>query len=85
MSDIPVDYRDRLNLRDEIARIDRNRAESQKLEEDGRKFVAEQRKLIAEASKLDRDRWLAPWALVASLFGALLGGAVVAVISHLWH
>ena len=63
----------------------KNRAESQKLEEEGRKFVAEQRKLIAEASKLERDRWLAPWALVASLFGALWGGVVVAVISHFWH
>jgi len=56
MSDIPADWRDQLNLRAEIARIDRDRAESEK-------FIAEQRKLISESRELDRDRWLAPLVL----------------------
>ena len=80
MSDIPPDYRERLDLRAEIERIDRNRAETQKLVQESGKFIAEQRKLLAESRKLDRDRWLAPWVLVASLSG----GAIVAALGHLW-
>ncbi len=37
------------------------------------KFVAEQRKLIAEAAKFDRDRWTAPLLSLAAVFGALTG------------
>jgi len=74
MSEVPLDYRLQLDLRDEIARIDRNRAEAEK-------FAAEQRKLIAEARKLDRDRWLAPFVLLASL----AGGLIASVLAHLWH
>lgn len=85
MSDIPADWRDQLDLRAEIARIDRDRAESQKLQEEVRKFVAEQHKLSAEAAKLQRDRWLAPFVLTATLIGSLSGGLIVAVISHLWR
>jgi hypothetical protein len=81
MSDIPADYRELLDLRTVIAEIDRKRAEAQKLQEEREKFIAEQRKLLAEAAKLSRDRWLAPWALVASLSG----GLIVAVISHFWR
>ena len=71
MSELPLDYRAQLDLRAEIARIDRDRAEAEK-------FAAEQRKLIAESRKLDRDRWLAPLVLAASL----LGGIIVTIISH---
>ena len=62
MSDIPVDYQERLNLREQIARIDRQREETQK-------FVAEQHKLMAEGRKFDRD----PWMLVV---GAIVAGLV---------
>jgi hypothetical protein len=41
VSDIPTDWREQLNLRDEIARIDRNRAETQKLYAEGHKFERE--------------------------------------------
>ena len=81
MSEMPLDYRTQLDLRDEIARIDRNRAESDKLRQETEKFVAEQRKLISESRKLDRDRWLAPLVLGASL----LGGVIGAVITLLWR
>lgn len=81
MSDIPADYQDRLNIREQIGRIDRARVEGEKLAEETRKFVAEQHKLMAEAAKLNRDRWLAPWLLLASV----TSGVVVAVISHFWR
>ena len=81
MSDIPADWRGQLDLRAEIARIDRERAETAKLTEEARKFVAEQGKLIAEGRKYERDRWLAPLVLAASL----LGGVLVAIVSHFWR
>lgn len=84
MSDLPADFREQLDLRAEIARIDRDRAETHKLQGETDKFVAEQRKLIAEAAKLTRDRLLAPWLLIASLFAAVSGGVIVAVIGHFW-
>jgi hypothetical protein len=74
MSELPLDYRTQLDLRAEIARIDRDRAEAEK-------FAAEQRKLISESRKLDRDRWLAPLVLLASV----LGGVIVAILGHLWR
>lgn len=58
MSDIPHDYQDRLNLREQIARIDRNQAEMQKL--------------LAEAAKFKRERWVIP----VTVAGALLAAAV---------
>lgn len=45
MSDVPSDYRDRFDIREQIARIDRAREETLK-------FTAEQHKLTAEAAKL---------------------------------
>ncbi len=64
MSDIPSDYADRLNLREQIARIDRMREETLK-------FSIEQRKLAAEAAKLNRDRFLAPALALAATLGAI--------------
>ena len=61
-----------LNMRDVLARIDRQQAETQK-------FVAEQRKLIAEADKLTRDRWLAPIIAIASIIAAIGGGGALAL------
>ena len=50
MSDIPADYRAQLDLREQIARIDRQREETLK-------FTAEQHKLMAEERKFNRDPW----------------------------
>ncbi len=80
---------DPLDLRAEIARIDRDRAETQKLQAETNKFVAEQQRLMAEslklaaeqsklqaeARKLERDRWLAPALAIAAVVGGLLGVA----------
>jgi hypothetical protein len=82
MSDLPAGYRDQLDLRAVIAQIDRNRAESMKLQEEAQKFVSEQHKMMAEAAKLaaeepklNRDRWLAPVLAIAAVIGGLLGAA----------
>jgi hypothetical protein len=61
MSDLPP-----LDLREQIARIDRMRDESEK-------FKAGQQKLIAEAAKLNRDRLVDPWLAIASVVGGALG------------
>ena len=65
MSDATVDT---LNLREQIARIDRNQAEIQKL-------FAEAGKLSAEAAKFKRERFLAP-----ILAAGALGGFIAAVL-----
>jgi hypothetical protein len=51
------------------------------------KFVAEQRKLSAEASKMDRERHLAPWQLVVTSMGAgaalfAAGAAFLKLLGH---
>ena len=63
MSDA-TDYADRLNLREQIARIDRAIDEAAK-------FRAERTKLDAEAAKLRRDRFLAPALVLTATLGAI--------------
>ena len=72
MSDIPADYAERLNLRELIARIDRQQEETRKFVAEQHKLTAEAAKLASEAAKLDRDRSLSPWLA----FGAMAGGVV---------
>lgn len=81
MSDIPADWRGQLDLRAEIARIDRDRAESAKLTEETRKFIEESHKLAAEARKLDRDRWWAPALAITATVASILG--IATFIAHL--
>ena len=61
-----------LDLRAELARIDRDRAETNKLAEEARKLTAEAHKLAAESRHFDRQSWqpmaIAIIALVASIF-----------------
>ncbi len=73
MSDVPLD------LKEQLARIDRMIQETGKFAEETRKFteeqhklIAEERKLGAEAAKLERDRWLAPWMVVVGGVGGML-------------
>jgi hypothetical protein len=63
-----------------LAGIERDLAEAGKLRRDSEKFIAEQRKLISEASKLDRDRWFAPWLAIAGLIGGLV--SIATLILH---
>lgn len=61
-----------LDLRAEIARIDRERAETRKLTQESDKFAAEQRKLISESQKLDKERWWFPWLQVITAIAAII-------------
>ena len=68
MSDIAADYTDRLNLREQIVRIDR--------------AIAETHKFQAEAAKLNRDRFLAPLLAAGAMAGVV--GAVIPLILRSW-
>ena len=57
-----------LDLREQIVRIDR-------IIEESHEFTAEQHKLLAEARKLDRDRWLAPVLAIIAAAGGVAGFA----------
>ena len=72
MSDIPDDWRGQLDLRAEIVRIDRERAEAQK-------FNAEREKLLEEATKFRREPWGIMLAAFSALLGALIGTAPVLI------
>lgn len=50
-------------------------------QEETAKFAAEQRKISAEADKLNRHRWLAPVVAVS----AILGDGIVASLPLLLH
>jgi hypothetical protein len=54
-----------MDMLEQVARIER-------AQEETRKFVAEQHKLLAEAAKLNRDRWLAPMVVASGLLGGVL-------------
>ena len=55
-----------LDIRDIVARIDRNMAEADK-------FRAEQQKLYSERDKFDRDRWIIPLVAILGGLGPILG------------
>jgi tetrahydromethanopterin S-methyltransferase subunit G len=61
MSEIPED----INIRDILARIDRQQAETQK-------FVAEQHKLMAEGRKYNRDLWIVPFTVIGAIIAAIV-------------
>jgi len=67
MSDTAAEHS--LDIRKQIVRIGRALAESEK-------FQAEQRKLIAEAAKFERERTLAPVVIAASLGAGIIAGLV---------
>lgn len=62
-----------LDLAEQIARIKRAQLESDK-------FVTEQRKLIAEAQKLDKERWWFPLLQIITAIAAIV--AAIAALSH---
>lgn len=78
------DTHDPIDLRAELARIDRDRAETGKLLAEQLKFSAEQLKLRAEAEKLTWERWASPTLAIAAVFGGLLGAAtfIARVMGH---
>jgi hypothetical protein len=75
---------DSFDLEEQIARIRRAREESEKFVAEQKKLTAEHDKLFAEALKLQRDRLLSPWLLIAATIGGLGGlTAGVATIVNL--
>ena len=72
-SDIP-----HLNLREQIARIDRAIAGTHK-------FQAETDKLFEEARKFRRDRWSGIITAIAALIGALGGSAIYQALVSAKH
>ena len=85
-----------LDLREQIARIDRAREEAEKFSAEQRKlsseatklqaevlkFQAEQLKLAAEAAKLERDRKLAPFGLMQAIIGGLIVALANGIFTH---
>jgi hypothetical protein len=77
------------DLRAELARIDRERAETQKLGEETRKYVAEAHKLAeearkysAETQKLNREyRWF-PWLQLGATALAAVAAVIAAIVAH---
>jgi hypothetical protein len=63
MSDLPT-----LDLREQIVRFDRAIDEAAKLR-------VEANKLRADETKLDRDRWIAPWLAIVGLIGGIATAA----------
>jgi hypothetical protein len=93
-----IDAAGQIDIRAELTRLDRDRAQTQvfiaeqralmaetdKLMAEERKLAGENAKLWAEAFKLDRETRLAPWVIVSTIAGSLTTGLIVAVLSHLW-
>jgi negative regulator of sigma E activity len=73
------DYADALSkIHHRMEESDKFRAEMAKLNAENLKLSAEERKLYAEGLKLQRDRWLAPIAVAATV-----GAVVAALVGHL--
>ena len=70
-----------LDLREQIARIDRTQAELSKLLAEQPKLVAETAKLTAETRKLDRDRRVSALLAITGLIGGIV--TVVQLLLHL--
>jgi hypothetical protein len=68
--------RTELDLRAELARIDRDRAETNKLFREADKLLREGEKFRAEEHKLWRDWRMAPWVFAVGALGALIGGLI---------
>ena len=71
------EYKDRLDMREQLARIDRAQIETQKFAAEAQKFAAEQNKLSAEAANLRVTRFVTPVAAVIAALGALTAAAPV--------
>lgn len=69
-----------LDLAEQIARIRKAQAESDKLAEETRKYISEAHKLDAEAAKLNRERWWQPALAITGLIGGIV--SVVTLVLH---
>lgn len=73
-------YTERLTLQEQVVRIDRMIAETQKSQIEGSKLQSESNKLQAEGRKFDRDRFLAQLLAVVGIIGGLV--AIATLLLH---
>jgi hypothetical protein len=72
-----------IDLQAILAKLDRDRAETQKLQEETRKFVSEQHKLMAEGNKFNRDRWILPLTVLLTVAGSIVVGVIISLPTYL--
>ena len=77
MSATMTDYPERLNLAEQVARIERSQEETRKFVAEQHKLMAEQGKLLAETMNLRVSRFVTPTAAVVAALGALTAAAPV--------
>jgi hypothetical protein len=68
-----------LDIREQIALIDRVIEETRKFTAQQHKLQAEQLKLAAEERKFDRERWLVVAAMIGAIGGILAGVTSAAI------
>ena len=62
-----------LDIREQIARIDKTQAELSRIQGELNKWQLEELKTRAETVKIERDTRLAPWSMFLAIMGALSG------------
>ena len=67
LSDVPQVS---LDIREQIARIDKTQAELSRIQGELNKWQLEELKTRAETAKIERDTQLAPWSIVLTVLGA---------------
>ncbi len=71
------------DLEEQLARIRRANEETRKFVAQQHKLMEEAGKLTAEAAKLNRDRKLAPLVLLGTFWAALIGALVSLIVKHI--
>ena len=62
-----------LDIREQIARIDKTQAELSRIQGELNKWQLEELKTRAETAKIERDTRLAPWSMLLAVLGAVSG------------
>ncbi len=71
------------DLEEQLARIRRSNEETRKFVAEQHKLMEKAGKLTAEAAKLNRDRKLAPLVLLGTFWAALIGALVSLFVKHI--
>lgn len=59
-----------LDIREQIARIDKTQAELSRIQGELNKWQLEEMKMRAKTAKIERDTRLAPWSMIFTVLGA---------------
>ena len=79
MSTTMADYPERLNLAEQVARIEHSQEETRKFVAEQHKLMAEQSKLMAVAGNLRVSRFVTPTAAVIAALAALTAATPVLI------